>query len=149
MEHLMIASTAIDLLAVVALGWLVVRTSRARAESLDDQRATLETLRGDLAQLVTDAEERAQALDEALAAREKRLRALLQDLGRFDGGRDAGRASRAREARAAEPAGEPPAERTFERMAERAERVAPRVDPAEARLLRDLEVRIPAAGRRA
>lgn len=149
MEHLMLASTAVDLIAVLALGWLVVRTSRARTESLDDQRATLETLRGDLAQLVTDAEERAQALDEALAAREKRLRALLHDLARYEAGRDAGRPARAREDRETERAAETAAERSFERMAERAERVTPRVDPAEARLLRDLEVRIPSGGRRA
>ncbi|HZP41923.1 MAG TPA: hypothetical protein VFD84_10490 [Candidatus Binatia bacterium] len=142
MEHLMLASTAADLLAVAALGWLVIRASRARTESLDDQRATLEALRGDLSQLVADAEERAQALDEALAAREKRLRALLHDLGRLEPGRDGARAGRARDERAPEPAGARAAERG-------AERAAPRLDPAEARLLRDLEVRFAARGRRA
>jgi len=140
MENLILASTAIDISAVAILAWLVLRSGRERDASLGVQRAALETLRAHLAELVADAERRAQALEETLGAREKRLRALLAELGRAEGGARTGAKA------------ERPLERPLERPAAAAAR--PRsafadlarslgTDPAEARLLRDLEVRLP------
>jgi hypothetical protein len=129
MDHLMLASTAIDVAAVLLLGFLVLRSGRVRDDALADQRATLETLRGDLAHLISEAEERTQVLDDALASRERRLRGLLAEMGRYETGRPAPRERDERES-----------ERVGERTAARA---GSRLDPAEARLLRDLDVRIP------
>lgn len=141
MEHVLVISTAVDLLAVLVLGWLVARSARGRTDSFAEQRATLESLRGDLAQLVQDAEERARAVDEALGVRERRLRRLLAELGRHE------------ERRTLRPERE--ADWRFER--ERESGLEPeagserggRLDPAEARLLRDLDIRIGSGGRRA
>jgi hypothetical protein len=119
METLMLASTAIDLVAIAVLAWLVWRSGRERDAALGMQRAALEALRTDLAELVQDAERRTQALGETLDDREVRLRALLADL------------ERAERARARTPAAAPP---------ESAERVP--LDPAEARLVRDLQLRL-------
>jgi hypothetical protein len=147
MEQLMLVTTIVDLAAVAALGWLVLRTGRARADAVAEQQATLEALRGDLAELVRDAEERTRTLDEALAAREERLRGLLVELGRHESGRG-GRAGRDA-AWSAELGRSRGGERGSERGSERAAERPARVDPAEARLLRDLEVRLPPTGRRA
>jgi hypothetical protein len=104
MEPLIVATTVTDLAALAGLAWVVWRAGRDRDAALGEQRAALETLRADLAALVADAERRARALEESLAAREGRLRALLVELARAEG--------------------------------------APRAaaDPAEARLLRDIEM---------
>jgi hypothetical protein len=99
--------------AVAGIAWLLRRSGRERDAALDAQRAALERLRGDLAELVSDAEARARALEETLGARERRLRALVAESGRLEAARDAA------------PRVEAPP-----RL---------RIDPAEARLLRDLE----------
>jgi hypothetical protein len=107
MENLLLASTAVDVVAVAALAWLLWRGGHEREVALGEQRATLEALRTDLAQLVADAEGRTRELEEMLARREQRLRALVADVARAE--------------------------------AEVEER-RPAPDPAEARLLRDLEM---------
>ena len=116
METLLLVSTVIDCAAVAALGWIVWRAGVEREATLGVQRATLETLRADLAELVADAEGRARELDVALGSREGRLRALLVEVAEVE-------------------AAHPERERGATEVAERAA-----VDPAEARLLRDLEM---------
>jgi hypothetical protein len=106
MSLVLLLTTVVDGLAVAALVWLVRRTERTQALVLAEQQAALVRLRGELADLVTDAERRTRALDQALAMREATLRVLVQT-----------------SARPEEMAGE-----------------APSVDPAEVRLLRDLEL---------
>jgi hypothetical protein len=128
MENLMLASTVFDLLAVAMLGWLVWRSGRVRDAALGEQRAALESLRADLSQLVLEAERRAKALDDALASREQRLRALLRDLGAVEGGRRSAPAAEERHPAAGEDSD----------LGAAARRLG--VDPAEARLLRDLQV---------
>jgi len=119
MDTLMLAATGIDVAAVAVLGWLAWRSGRDRDVALDVQRAALETLRADLAQLIADEEQRGRALEEALGAREQRLRALLADLGRAE----------PRSRADSEPRG---------RLASVADRLG--VDPAEARLVHDLQM---------
>jgi hypothetical protein len=148
MEQLMVASTVIDVVAVGALAWLVLRTGRARKDAFTEQRATLEALRGDIAQLVADAEQRAIALDNRLGARERRLRALLDESARIEGGDAPG--GDLRIDRGAEWAAEIGVDRPRPAAPVRAPAAgaaAARTDPAEARLLRDLDVRL--AARRA
>jgi len=116
---LMVAATAVDLLAVLALCFLVRRGRRDREALVEAQRATLDRLRSDLTELVRDAEERTRALDDALASREKRLKALLRDLSARES---------APPPRPAKPSGD-----VRDRLA---------IDPAEARLLRDLELNL-------
>ena len=111
MEMLLAVSTVIDVVAIVAAWRLAISAVQRQAEA----GATLARLRTDLERLVEDAERRGGALEEAVATREKALRALLSD------------ADKLVETRRA-----PAAPRT-------------RNDPAEARLLRDLEVRLGAA----
>ena len=94
---LLAASTLVDVIALVAAWRLFGATGRR-------QGAALERLRGEIAALVEDAEQRGRALEEALGGHEARLRALLKDAAKV----------------------------------EEAKRPRPR-DPAEARLLRDLE----------
>jgi len=65
MESLLLAATAVDLVAVVALGWVVVRGARARELAGATQREALERLRGELAHLLDEAERRARALERA------------------------------------------------------------------------------------
>jgi len=69
MNVLLLASTALDLAAVAALGWFLHRSGRDREAALEEGRAALERLRGDLAELVADAEDRARALEERLEPR--------------------------------------------------------------------------------
>lgn len=130
MEHLMLISTVVDLGAVVLLGWLVLRGGRERETALGVRQSALESLRADLSQLVLEAERRANGLAEMLGEREERLRELLAEIARVD------------VAPARRPA--PPAEtRRAARVDEDDERDAlrqPPVDPAEARLLRDLQL---------
>jgi hypothetical protein len=103
---LVLLATLIDVGVVATLAWLVRRTARAQARSLAEQQAILARVRGELADLIRDAERRTRALDQALAMREATLRVLLQT---------------------AAPG-------------EEADAGAPGVDPAEVRLLRDLEL---------
>jgi len=114
MDTLLVASAVLDCGAVAGIGWLLRRSARERDTALGAERAALERLREDLAQLVSDAEERTQRLAAALDAREKRLRALVAETGRLEAAR--------------RPAPAPSHERP---------------DPAEARLLRDLERSVP------
>ena len=115
MDTLFVASAVLDCGAVAAIGWLLRRSARERDATREAERAALERLREDLAQLVCDAEKRSRGLGAALDAREKRLRALVAETGRLE---------------AARPAPAPSHERP---------------DPAEARLLRDLERSVPGA----
>jgi len=101
MNVLLLATTLLDLVAIVALCWFLRRTDHERDVALEEGRAALERLRGDLADLVREAEERARALEATIEGR--------------------GATSR------------PAAER--ELLARRLG-----TDPAEARLLRDLEL---------
>jgi hypothetical protein len=106
MALVLLPATLVDVLVVGVLGWLVLRAERTQAAGLAEQQAFLARLRGELAELLGDAERRARALDHALAMREATLRVLVQA-----------------SARPTEVAGEPPS-----------------ADPAEVRLLRDLEL---------
>jgi len=126
MQKVVLASTVVDLLAVAVLAWMVARSARERDASLTDQRRALGELKADLAQLLEDAETRAQVLAETLAARERSLRAAAED--------------------------EPPirpssSQRRQQPMAPLVRGLTPEdlragADPAEARLLRDLEVSV-------
>ena len=147
-QTLMLVATVTDLVLVVVLGWLVARSGRLRDRAVEAQRATLERLRTDLATLVSDAEQRAQALEETLGAREQRLRALLAEIGRIEtGGRAAPRAQERVQERAQERTPDRPSapSSAVTAVVREGARLARRLagDPAEARLLRDLEVRLP------
>jgi hypothetical protein len=123
LDTLLVATTAIDCIAVLTLGWLFVRGRSERELAAAEQEAALGRLRGELGDLVGEAERRAKSLDAALAAREQSLRTLLAEVGRVEG--RVGRAAAAPRAGAAAA-----------------------IDPAEARLIRDLEVSFArAAGR--
>jgi hypothetical protein len=124
MENLLLASTAIDLLAVAVLAWLVWRSGHEHDAALGTQQAALDSLRVDLTQLVQSAEQRTQVLDETIATRTQELRALLRDLDRAESAR--------------RPASMGDARREGPDVAEAARRLG--ADPAEARLLRDLQV---------
>jgi len=140
MQSLMLTSTVIDVLAVAALAWLVLRSGRQQDAALGVQRAALESLRADLAELVEDAERRTQSLASTLDAREERLRALLADLDRADGRRSGG-TKRETAAAAKRPPRAPAVPAAgAEDVRDLANRLG--VDPAEARLLRDLQVRV-------
>lgn len=78
MTTLVFAAAAFDVLVVGVLAWLLRRTERRQALAQAESEAVLSRLRGELADLVTDAERRTRALDEALAMREATLRVLLQ-----------------------------------------------------------------------
>lgn len=150
MDTVMLVATVVDLGAVTLLGWLTLRGRRERETSIGFHKATLESLRTDLSQLVLDAERRAEGLAQMLAGREESLRALLDDIARLETQRPARQETRTEvrfeKRRPARPREErshdrSAVERAAERAAERAtpER-APAVDPAEARLLRDLQI---------
>ena len=126
---LMIGATLVEVAAVAALWWLAARNGQEGAALLEEQSATLERLRGDLGELVSAAERRSLALEGALAAREKRLRALLGEIERVERS-DAGTARPA-------PAGPGESPAAPHRSA----------DPAAARLLRELELRFGATER--
>jgi hypothetical protein len=123
---LLIAVSAVDLVVVIGLCWLVSRIRRERDAALAAQRATLEKLRGDLGELVSDAEARTRALDAQLHAREARLRALLHELARAEAAATGDGRARTRRDQEAPRRGRP--------------------DPAEARLRRDLELSFGAPG---
>lgn len=126
MENLLLATTIVDLIAVAGLAWLVVRSGRDRELASADQRMALERLRGELATLLEDAEERTRSLERMLGAREQSLRALMVDLGRNEAPR----------ATAPERPATSPLVRPF---APPAAEGTP-VDPAELRLRRELDL---------
>jgi hypothetical protein len=78
-ETLLLASVLIDGAAVAGIGWLLRRTGHAHTAALAAERAVLERLRADLAELVSEADRRAHALEESLGAREARPRALVAE----------------------------------------------------------------------
>jgi hypothetical protein len=144
-ETFMVASTFLDLAAVGGLAWLVVRGGRERDAALAEQRAALEALRTDLGELLADAERRGQALEESLAGRERSLRDLLAKVGRVEEKRAAAKRAPAQPApssAAPRPAAPSPRPAGLEALRGDLAQVARKlnVDPAEARLLRDLEV---------
>jgi hypothetical protein len=126
MQKVVLASTVVDLLAVAVLAWMVARSARERDASLVDQRRALGELKADLAQLLEDAERRAQAIAETLAARERSLRAAAEDEAPI---RPASSQKRQQAT--------PPLVRALT-----PEDLRAGADPAEARLLRDLEVSV-------
>ena len=136
-QRLLLWVTALDVLLVIALAAVVLLSGRMRNRALAAQRATLERLRAGLAELVSDAEQRAHALESALGAREERLRALLDEISRVESA-----------ARPSRPAGNRPA-----KPAARADELPlarqTSFDPAEDRLLRELSAAHGAADGRA
>jgi|SRR6185295_3047144 len=137
-QRLLVWVTALDVLLVTGLAAIVLLSGRMRNRSLAAQRATLERLRAGLAELVSDAEQRAHELEGALGAREQRLRALLDEISRVESA--ACPPSRPAGARPTKPATQadavPPARQTS-------------FDPAEDRLLRELSAAQGAADGRA
>ena len=137
MHTILLGSTLVDVVAIAVLAWLVRRAGRVRDAARAAQREALENLRRDLATLVADAEERARALEESLGRRERSLGALLAKLERAER-RPEGDTPRP----AAAPSGGLP--ELARRLGLRGKRgggaPAEAVDPAEARLLRDLEI---------
>ena len=139
MQTVVLAATVLDCLAIAVLVWLVRRAGRVRDTARAAQREALETLRRDLTTLIADAEERAQALEESLGQRERSLAALIAKLER---------AERRVEGGAPRPAATPPPAGALPELARRlglrgkrsADAPAQTLDPAEARLLRDLEI---------
>src|SRR5437667_11100069 len=136
MHTLLLGSTLVDVVAIAVLAWLVRRAGRVRDAARAAQREALENLRRDLATLVADAEERARALEESLGRRERSLGALLAKLERAE------RRPEGDTPRPAAPSGGLP--ELARRLGLRGKRgggaPAEAADPAEARLLRDLEI---------
>src|SRR5438445_811126 len=138
MHTVLLVSTVVDVAAIAVLVWLVRRAGRVRDAARAAQREALENLRRDLATLLADAEERAQALEESLGRRERSLGALLTRLERAERRTDAAPPRPAATASGALPE---LARRLGLRGKRGSEAAAPDgLDPAEARLLRDLEV---------
>jgi hypothetical protein len=128
MQKVVLASTVVDLVAVAVLAWIVARSARERDASLVDQRRALGDLKADLAQLLEDAETRAQAIAETLSARERSLRAAADV--------ETGAPGRATSSQKRQPVPAPLV------RALTPEDLRAGADPAEARLLRDLEVSV-------
>jgi hypothetical protein len=140
-ERLMVWITAVDLTLIAGLAVIVLLSGRVRSRALAAQRATLERLRGGLAELVTDAEQRAQELERSLGAREERLRALLDEINRTE-------TARAESVARAQPRPSPrPSRPATVEDVPAARQTA--FDPAEDRLLRDLSAAQGAADQRA
>ena len=135
MHTVLLGSTILDLAAIFVLVWLVRRAGRVRDAARAAQREALETLRRDLATLVADAEDRTRTLEESLGRRERSLSALLTKLERAERKADATPPRPAAAATSALP-------ELARRLGLRGKRGAegPPEDPAEARLLRDLEI---------
>jgi hypothetical protein len=106
MSIVLVLTTLVDAALVAAFVWLVRRADRSQVAGIAAQHATVARLRGELADLLADAERRTRALDHVLAMREATLRVLVQTSARPD-----------------------------EQATE-----APAANPAEVRLLRDLEL---------
>ncbi len=66
MESLLLGATVVDLAAVVALAWVVVRGARERELALATQREALQRLRAELTHLLEEAERRARRLEQAV-----------------------------------------------------------------------------------
>lgn len=124
MDYVMLGSAVVDLVAVAVLGAMLARSARERDTTLVDQRQTMERLRADIAQLLEEAAQRARGLEQSLVARERSLRSVLAEVERV-------------ETRGAAPALSAPPPTLA--LGERERPLA--TDPAEARLLRDLELR--------
>jgi len=134
MDMLLLASTAVDLVALIALAWIVLRADRRREKAVGAQRATLERLHANLGTLIADAERRARALEDTLADREDSLRALLADLARAEGRRPLP----SQEVRSPIGGRVTPLTDLDELLPDEPRRRG--VDAAEARLLRDLDL---------
>jgi hypothetical protein len=78
MSIVLVLTTVVDAVLVAAFAWLVRRADRSRDAGLAAQHAALARLRGELADLLADAERRTRALDHVLAMREATLRVLVQ-----------------------------------------------------------------------
>jgi len=141
MQTVLLVSTVVDAAAIAVLAWLVRRAGRVRDAARAAQRDALETLRRDLTTLVADAEERAHALEESLGRRERSLGALLIRLERAERRNEPPQPRPAATAAAAGGGLPELARRLGLRGKRGGETAAPEaLDPAEARLLRDLEV---------
>ena len=134
MDILLLASTAVDLLALAALAWIVLRGDRRRQKVVSMQSAALERLHANLGTLIADAERRARALEDALADREDSLRALLADLARAEGRRPLP----SQEVRSSIGSRVTPLTELDELLPDEPRRRG--ADAAEARLLRDLDL---------
>lgn len=132
METVLLVTTIVDCLAVLALAWLVTRSGRDRDAASADQRDILARLQGELSNLLGEAEARARTLEETMAARERSLRTLLREIGRAEA--DGSATTRG----ATRPAADPrPLVRSF---AEGLDEADAGPDPAEVRLRRELEL---------
>ena len=80
----LVLTTLVDAALVAAFVWLVRRADRSQVAGLAAQHAAVARLRGELADLLADAERRTRALDHVLAMREATLRVLVQTSARPD-----------------------------------------------------------------
>ncbi len=84
MSIVLVLTTLVDAALVAAFVWLVRRADRSQVAGLAAQHAAVARLRGELADLLVDAERRTRALDHVLAMREATLRVLVQTSARPD-----------------------------------------------------------------
>ena len=84
MSIVLVLTTLVDAALVAAFVWLVRRADRSQVAGLAAQHAAVARLRGELADLLVDAERRTRALDHVLAMREATLRVLVQTSTRPD-----------------------------------------------------------------
>ncbi len=84
MSIVLVLTTLVDAALVGAFVWLVRRADRSQVAGLAAQHAAVARLRGELADLLVDAERRTRALDHVLAMREATLRVLVQTSARPD-----------------------------------------------------------------
>src|SRR5262245_2485247 len=84
MTIVLAVTTLVDAALVAAFVWLVRRADRSQVAGLAAQHAAVARLRGEIADLVADAERRTRALDHVLAMREAALRVLVQTSARPD-----------------------------------------------------------------
>jgi len=77
-------TTLVDAGLVAALVWLVRRADRSQAVGFAAQHAAMARFRGEVAELLANAERRTRALDHVLAMREATLRVLVQTSARPD-----------------------------------------------------------------
>jgi hypothetical protein len=84
MSIVLVLTTLVDAALVAAFVWLARRADRSQVAGLAAQHAALARLRGQVADLLADAERRTRALDHVLAMREATLRVLVQTSARPD-----------------------------------------------------------------
>jgi len=84
MGFVLVLTTLVDAALVAALVWLVRRADRSQAVGFAAQHASMARFRGELAELLADAERRTRSLDHVLAMREATLRVLVQTSARPD-----------------------------------------------------------------